>query len=314
MRWRLLAFAFLSVGYERTATAEPTSPTFAEAAETFYARAADAPACADGPLPARIQCLIDARYDLDAEARALARSLFERTGSLAGVEPESTMDGGFRGKIHIVPELPVANHRRQLAWVEAAMRDIDSLFADLRARGAASAGASGPPKYRWREIELHFFRSVGRTTPSAYARGWSVAYNVSGSLHTSADAVRETLFHEIFHLNDENHRDWSPRTLGRDYDAIVKKCGRSVSCLAPYAPGDTKVRGGTYYAFQPDNGLSVREYAAELALRWYREHRAIVRGEKLRQPAFKCGPPENARAWKAIVDEFFLVDLVPACS
>ena len=26
---------------------------------------------------------------------------------------------------------------------------------------------------------------------------------------------------------------------------------------------------------------------------------------KLSHPAFKCGPPENARAWKALVDEFF---------
>ena len=102
--------------------------------------------------------------------------------------------------------------------------------------------------------------------------------------------------------------------LARDYATIVKKCGVDVVCLTPFAPGDTKVRGGTYYAFQPDNGVPVREYGAELALRWYREHRAIVRGEKLAKPAFKCGPAENARSWEAIVDEFFVVDLVPSCS
>jgi hypothetical protein len=35
---------------------------------------------------------------------------------------------------------------------------------------------------------------------------------------------------------------------------------------------------------------------------------------KLSQRAFKCGPPENARAWRALVDEFFAGrDLVPAC-
>jgi hypothetical protein len=37
--------------------------------------------------------------------------------------------------------------------------------------------------------------------------------------------------------------------------------------------------------------------------------------KKLTLPAFKCGPPENARAWQALVAEFFAGrDLVPACS
>jgi hypothetical protein len=75
------------------------------------------------------------------------------------------------------------------------------------------------------------------------------------------------------------------------------------------------VRGGTYYAFQPDNGDGVHEYAAELALRYYREQRALVRGEAPVLPPFKCGPEESARAWSLIVDEFFGgVDLVPDCA
>jgi hypothetical protein len=55
------------------------------------------------------------------------------------------------------------------------------------------------------------------------------------------------------------------------------------------------------------------KYAAELAIRWYREHRAITK--KLPRVApFKCGPKENGEAWRLIVDEFFGgVDLVPAC-
>ncbi len=74
------------------------------------------------------------------------------------------------------------------------------------------------------------------------------------------------------------------------------------------------VRGGTYYAFQPGNGEAVHEYAAELALRWYLEQRTVRRGDKLRRPAFKCGPPENRRAWDALVAEFFGgADAVPAC-
>ena len=74
------------------------------------------------------------------------------------------------------------------------------------------------------------------------------------------------------------------------------------------------VRGGTYYAFQPDNGDSVHEYAAELALRYYREHRAVLGATRLARAPFKCGPEENRRAWAAIAAEFFGgVDLVPAC-
>jgi len=207
------------------------------------------------------------------------------------------MDGGFRGAIHLVPEVPLGPHRRHLAWVAAASRDYDDFFARLV--------APAPVRYRVRPLAFRFFRSVGRTTPSAYAEGWEVSYNVSGSLHRSASAVRETLFHEIFHLNDGAHGDWSRRRLGPIFDAIVARCGIRTACLRPYAPGDTMVRGGTYYAFQPDNGDSVHEYAAELALRWYREQRAWQRGEALGGPPFKCGPEENRRAWEALVEEFF---------
>jgi hypothetical protein len=116
-------------------------------------------------------------------------------------------------------------------------------------------------------------------------------------------------------MNDSAHGDWSPRALSADYAAILKKCGSTnLTCLAPYAPNDTMVRGGTFYAFEQNNGLPVREYAAELALRWYKEHRALQRGEPMPfGHAFKCGPPENRRSWDALVAEFFAIDLVPAC-
>jgi hypothetical protein len=170
-------------------------------------------------------------------------------------------------------------------------------------------------RYRWRGLTYRFFRSVKRTTPSAYAVHWSVAYNVAGSLNTSAAAVRETLFHEIFHLDDEAHDDWSARALRPTFDAIVKRCGTKVACLGPYAPNDTLVRGGTYYAFQPNNGDAVHEYAAELALRYYRENRAAMRGEPLQRAPFKCGPVENRHAWEAIRDEFFGgADRTPSCA
>jgi hypothetical protein len=224
------------------------------------------------------------------------------------VGTDEIMDGGYRGKIHLVPELPVGKYRPQLQWAAAALVAIDTFFSDIKA-----------PKYRWRSLTLHFVRSVGKRTPSAYATGWTITHNVSGSLLTSERGVRETYFHELFHLNDFDHGDWSAKTLAADYKAIVEKCGstgaKAVKCLGPYAPNDTKVRAsGTYYAFQPNNGDAVHEYAAELAVRYYKEQMAMRSSGKLASKAFKCATPENARAWKAIVDEFFGgEDRVPAC-
>ena len=148
------------------------------------------------------------------------------------------------------------------------------------------------------------------------AHPWVIAYNVSGSLHRGPDAVRATLFHEIFHLNDSAHGNWSRKHLTTYFDAIVARCTRhgrlSTPCLRPYAPGDTMVRGGTYYAFQPGNGVG--EYAAELATRYYQEHRRLIAGKALLRPPFKCGPKPNERVWSTFVDEFFGgVDRVAAC-
>lgn len=258
---------------------------------------------------ARIRCLLAARYAGDPAATRDALALHARVGGVAGVLPEEQMDGGFRGQIHLVPEAPMGAERRHLAWITAANEDFAGFFTEL-ARGAAA-----PVRYRYRDLTYRFFRSVKRTTPSAYAVGWSVAYNVKGSLNTSADAVRETLFHEIFHLDDAAHGDWSAHALRPTFDAIVGKCATRSACLSPYAPNDTMVRGGTYYAFQPNNGDAVHEYAAELALRYYRDSRAAIRGEALKKPGFKCGPPENQRAWAALVGEFFGgVDRTPICA
>ena len=157
-----------------------------------------------------------------------------------------------------------------------------------------------PPKYRWRGSTLQFVRSVGKRTPSAYAIGWTITYNVVGSLLTSERGVRETLFHELFHLNDFDHGDWSQKTLAEDYEAIVKKCGTKSKCLAPFAPNDTKVRAtGTYYAFQPNNGDAVHEYAAELAVRYFKEQTRDGRRTEAVAPRVQVRTAENARAWQA---------------
>lgn len=253
-----------------------------------------------------VRCLIGLRYAADPKAFDLAADLFTRTGTVAGVDVEQEINLGFRGVVHLVPEAPTGKYRHHLAWVSDASRDFATFFASLRAQG--------PVRYRFEPLAVRFFRSVDRTTPSAYAAGWTIAYNVSGSLHASATAVRETLFHEVFHLNDADHGDWSGRALRGTFDKIVSRCGTKVPCLRPYAPGDTLVRGGTYYAFQPNNGDSVHEYAAELALRYYREQRAHQRSAPVHIPPFRCGPEENRRAWDALVREFFGgADESPSC-
>jgi hypothetical protein len=252
----------------------------------------------------RARADIARRFSSDPDAARLALDLFDATGDEVDVLSPQRFDGGYRGTIALVPALPVGPDRKQLAWVAGALRDFDDFFAAI--------GARGTPRYRWRSLRVRFFRSIGNTTPNAFASDWTVAYNVNGSIDTSADRVRETLFHEIFHLDDADHADWSPQRLTAIQDAIERKCGVRTGCLGPYAPTSTIVRRGTYYAFQPGN--DVHEYAAEVALRWYEEQRAIVRGERPVRPAFKCGPEENRRAWEAIAEEFFGgVDLVPAC-
>ena len=257
--------------------------------------------CADVP------CLIESAYAADDKAKQLALALHRDLGDVVGVGPEEIMDGGYRGKIHLVPQLPLGKYRAHLEWVSAARRSIDAFFVEL-------FDGQPQPAYRWRALTLRFVRSVKKRTPSAYAFAWVIAYNVEGSLMTSESGVRETLFHELFHNNDFDHKDWSARTLQADYDAIVKKCGTKIRCLDPYAPNTTKVRGGTYYAFQQNNGNGVHEYAAELAVRYWKEQTEMLRSKKLSKKPFKCGPPQNARSWKALVDEFFAGrDLVPPC-
>jgi len=267
-------------------------------------------ACAKKPDP--VACLIDARYAKDDRAKHLAADLYKHSGDIAGVGADEQMNGGFRGKIHLVPELPIGAYRKHLTWVLAATDSIDKFFTDVM--------DGKQPAYRWRDLAFKFVRSVGKHTPSAYAGidpngAWAIEYNVEGSLLKSEAGVRETLVHELFHINDESHHDWSQTALAKDYAAIVKKCGTRSSCLAPYAPNDTKVLAtGTYYAFQPNNGNTVHEYAAELAVRYFKEQTEVLAHGKLGQRAFKCGPAENARAWQALVDEFFAgVDHVPTC-
>lgn len=255
-----------------------------------------------------VRCLIEKSFEGHAAEAEDALALFDEIGDVTGVEVEQDMDGGFRGTIHLVPELPVGQHKRHLTWILAGQRDIHTFYASLE------AAAKKPLRYRHSGLAWRFMRSVGRTTPSAYAADWEVGYNVSGSLHSSAEAVRDTVFHEVFHLNDQEHNDWSRRALGPIVDAIAAKCGTKIACLTPYAPFKTMVRGGTYYAFQPNNGDIAHEYSAELATRYFREQLAAAEKKTYSGGWFKCGPEENAKTMTALAEEFFGgVDLTPGC-
>jgi hypothetical protein len=296
---------------EAKAGAPPViSAAEAEAALFLTSEAQRAPevmACrAEASEQDRIRCSLKLLFKADALAANEAVNLHALSGHVVGVEVEQWMDGGYRGKLHLVPEPPVLAHRKHLEWVAQASADFEAFFKGI------AASAARPIRYRHRALLLRYFRSVGARTPSAFAYDWTISYNVSGSLHRTADAVRETMFHEIFHLNDRARGDWSEAALGAIYAGIAARCGTRIPCLTPYAPSETTIRGGTYYAFHPQNG--VVEYAAELGLRYYREQRAMLLKRPLAKAPFKCGPPENARAWDLLKDEFFGgVDLVPPC-
>jgi hypothetical protein len=271
---------------------------------------------------AAVRCMLSERYNTAPKLRDQLLAIYNDTGDIFAPAEASVMDGGYRGQIKLEPIDPGARPKH-LAWVIAALRDYDLFFDQL---GKATQTdlrrddrpAPEPINYRWRNLFVRFVQSIKKKTPAAYAMPWTVTYNVEGSLHRSADAVRETLFHEIFHMNDFAHHTWSATSLRTDYDAILKACEKAknkTACYAPFAPGTTKVRGGTYYAFTQNNGDAVNEYGAELALRYYVEQRQMLRAKKMRSKAFKCGPVENARAWTSLVNEFFGGrDLVPPCT
>lgn len=264
------------------------------------------PECA-GDAASRIRCRIAKRYERDPAAATAARTLFDRYRIVAGVERASRMDGGYRGLIELVPAWPVGRRSRMLTWVLDAHERIERVLASTRAI------ATRPVAYEHRGITYRFVRSVGRRTPSAYASDWTIGFNVEGSLHRNRDAVANTLVHEILHLNDESDR-FTATALRAIHTRILERCAGSSRCLATFAPTRVRVRGGTYYSFQPDNGDAVVEYGAELASRWFEEHERIARDGRLRTTPFRCLAPENAEAYRLIADRFFGgVDRTPPC-
>jgi len=244
----------------------------------------------------------------DARAGELVDLLSDRAGVAVASESPAWVTGAQGERVDVLPAAPVDEYRHHLSWLIASLEDFRGFLS------AVQAQARGPVAFRAAPLEVRFFRTDPALSrfPSAYAQKWTVSYNVEGALHDTEDGVRETLFHELFHLNDEASEDWSSGALKPTYDRILARCGARHACLTPYAPHETVMAGGTYYAFQPGLG-SVAEYAAELGVRYYREQRAAIGGTPLGR-RFKCLTPENAEAWALLADTFFGgADLVPTC-
>lgn len=253
-------------------------------------------------------CALDLAYADDPDARVLARDLLELTGAVPGVEQGQRIDAGYLGFVPIEPTLPIGPYRQHLVWLRDGILAIERVFA------AAAQAAPKPVLFRTRPYGFRFFKTEERTYPSAYAIEGIVGYNLEGPLHDSQENVTATLFHELFHLNDEARGQWSQSALGGLLEQVVATCEDDHACFARFAPTDDRVPDGTYYPFDART-RDVREYAAEIALRWFREQRTLLEGATLAAPPFKCGADENAQAWQAIVEEFFGgLDLTGECT
>jgi hypothetical protein len=255
-------------------------------------------------------CAIALRYGSDGESLQLARALLTRTGTVAGLETRGALRVGHLGTFPVEAAVPVGPYRHHLHWILSSLLEFEELFATV------SRAAPQPVLFRTRPRALRFYRTAHVSFPSASASmtgAGTIAYNMHGVLHESRDLVAATLFHEVFHLNDVGHAAWSERTLPEIFEAIRQRCGSEHECYTPFAPDETRTPGGTYYAFDVRTG-NVREYAAELALRWYREHREVVFGRRAPHHPFKCMTAENSAAWGLVTNQFFGgTDLVPPC-
>jgi hypothetical protein len=263
-------------------------------------------ACSSTLRPAEYgDCLLHYRFGSDQEALRLARTLHAHT--LLGIDTRHSIDGLAGEEVELYPALPVGEHRHHLAWLHALLEGFASFVDGVKVH------APRPVTFEPRPRAFVFFRTSGSSYPSAYTWNGVIGYNLDGPLHTNLDDVRTTLFHELFHFNDARIGTWSNEVLGEIFASVIAKCGDAHDCLARYAPYDTLVPEGTYYGFD-ERIRDVREYAAELALRYYIEHEAILGGGHLDRTPFKCLSSENAAAWQLLVDTFFGgADLTPSC-
>lgn len=254
-----------------------------------------------------VDCIAGGRFAEDEAAQTLVRRLYAEHGIVTGIEPAHVMDDGdYRGRVDVEPRAPIGDDRRHLEGLLDALDSVDATLSELARHGAQ------PLRFVRKPAVIRFFETRNATTPSAYAEDATIAYNLRGECWASPFSVFETLVHELFHLSDIAHGNWSARALGEQYDAIRARCQGDQSCLEPYAPHETKVDGGIFYAFHPTS--DVREYAAELATRYVREQRERLWTSLDAPRPFKCLASDNEVVWKKLADEFFGgVDLTPPC-
>lgn len=250
------------------------------------------------------ECLLRLRFRSDPEALAFARAIYAETNALVGIDMHTSIEG-YRGEdVGLRPAWPVGSARHHLRWLHGSLAAFDAFTRRIR------AVAPHPVRFEPRPKAFVFFETED-TYPSAYCDGAVIAYNVRGPLHRDRREMHETLFHELFHVNDSRRGGWSERVLGPMFDTIVRRCEDDDDCFAAFAPHSSLTEGGTFYAFDPRT-RDVREYGAELAVRYFLEHEAIFAGQPL--PRFKCRTPENRWAWERLSAELFGdVDLTEAC-
>jgi hypothetical protein len=254
------------------------------------------------------ECLLRLRFASDPAALELARGLYTTKNVLVGMDMRGTIEGYVGDEdVELFPALPLGDQRHHLEWVHASLRVFDRFVESV------AAHAEKPVLFDPHPEAFVFFRTGVPSYPSAYASDGVIGYNLDGPLHGDANDVQATLVHELFHLNDTRQGGWSVRALGPLFDSIMKRCGDDHECFVPYAPFGTVVPGGTYYAFDA-RSADVREYAAELAVRYFLEHEAVVTSGVASLPPFKCLTEENRIAWEMLAGAFFGgVDLSPAC-
>ncbi len=265
-------------------------------------------ACPDSlPPRAHHECLLELRFGSDPIALGLARALHRATDTLLGIDSRAAIDGYAGEEVSLFPALPLGDDRHHLAWLHASLGAYSS-FVDALAPHASRLVTFEP-----RPQAIRFFRTAEPTYPSAFCIDGVISYNLNGPLHERPRDVHETLFHELFHVNDGRRGGWSSSALQGVFDTILERCGEEHDCFGPFAPHDTVVPQGTYYAFD-QRTRDVREYGAELALRYLVEHEPLLAGGEPKLPPFKCVTPENRIAWNLLVDEFFGgADLSPDC-
>ena len=144
---------------------------FADAKKLFP----DAPReCADA------ECLIEHAYARDPRPGARARALQRTAATSPASAPTRSSTAGTAARS--------TSSRSGRSASTASTCSGPPTRSPRSTTSSRSSSTTAAPAYRWRALQLRFVRSVGKRTPSAYALGWIVEYNVEGSLLDSSPA------------------------------------------------------------------------------------------------------------------------------